>query len=191
MYSRLEAANRWLEWLGLTQRSNLELMRERLAGAMPIGPLDAFAALLEPVKGYERHRSPYGAETPFNHLADAIPPESDAARAFANAVDVYLGSPSADGATALRAMLTAWKRAADDVRPMLGGNSLLLEDAPVADDVATLCRIGLEALGYRSAPAPQGWKQAALSAIKEASQHTANLLIPLAPPVQKLVEATP
>ncbi len=36
MYTRLESTNRWLEWLGLTQRSNLELMRERLAGDMPV-----------------------------------------------------------------------------------------------------------------------------------------------------------
>ena len=76
MYARLDSTDRWLEWLGLTQRSNLELMRERLAGGMPVGPLDAFAAILEPVKGYERHRAPYGASTPFNHLVDAIPPES-------------------------------------------------------------------------------------------------------------------
>ena len=105
MYARLESINRWLEWLGLTERSNLELMRMRLAGNMPVGPLDAFASILEPVKGYERHREPYGALTPFNRLVDAIPPESDAARAFGFAVDAYLAAPSPEAAGALRAWL--------------------------------------------------------------------------------------
>ncbi len=59
MYARLESTNRWLEWLGLTQRSNLELMRQRLAAGAPYQPLDRFASVLEPVKGYARHAEKY------------------------------------------------------------------------------------------------------------------------------------
>lgn len=190
MYARLESADRWLEWLGLTQRSNLELMRERLAGGLPAGPLNAFAAILEPVKGYERHRGPYGTDTPFNRLVDAIPPESDAARSFSVAVDEYLSAPTAPASDALRRTLEDWSKAAEEVRPVLTSNSLLAEDAPVADAVATLCKIGEEALGYASSSAPAGWRQTALELVKDASQHTAGLLIPFAPAIQKLVQAT-
>lgn len=191
MYTRLESTNRWLEWLGLTQRSNLELMRERLAGSMPVGLLNAFAAILEPVKGYERHRGPFGSATPFNHLVDAIPPESDAARVFDTAVDAYLASPNAAAAAQLRATLAAWSKAADQVRPLLASNSLLAEDLPVADQVAKLCSIGEQALDYAGSGAPPGWKQSSLDQIKTASKHTANLLFPFAPQIQKLVEAIP
>ena len=59
MYARLRLVNHWLEWLGLRQQSNLELMRMRLAGAFPVGPLDVFASLLEPVRGYARHSEDY------------------------------------------------------------------------------------------------------------------------------------
>ncbi len=190
MYARLDSTNRWLEWLGLTQRSNLKLMRERLAGNMPVGPLNAFAAILEPVKGYERHRGPYGSATPFNHLVDAIPPESDAARMFGMAVDAYLSSPNVAAAAELRAILAAWSKAAEDVRPLLASNSLLAEDLPVADEVTKLCGISEQALDYASSGSPAGWKQNALDAIKDASRHTANLLLPFAPAVQKLVEVT-
>lgn len=189
MYTRLDAVNRWLEWLGLTQRSNLELMRERLAANSPVEPLDAFASMIEPVKGYERHRSPYGASTPFNHLVDAIPPESDSARVFRDAVDDYLAMPNAAAADALRAQLRAWSRAADEVRPLLQSNSLLAEDLPVADAAQVLCKVGIEALGYVKSPAPSNWKQNTLAAVKDASKHNAALLIPFAAAVQKLVEA--
>jgi hexosaminidase len=190
MYARLESTSRWLEWLGLTHRSNLELMRQRLAGGMPLAPLDAFAALLEPVKGYERHRAPYGASTPFNHLVDAIPPESDSARAFGAAVDTFVVSPSPDAAAALRATLMAWSNTAAAVRPLLQGNSLLAEDAPLADAVEELCRVGQEALDYAGLPAPNGWKQLAAEAIKDASKHNAALLVSFAPAIQELTEAT-
>ncbi|MBV8867768.1 MAG: family 20 glycosylhydrolase, partial [Acidobacteriaceae bacterium] len=95
MYYRLYLTNHWLEWLGLTQRSNLELMRQRLAGAMPYQSLDTFSSILEPVKGYSRNAETYTNTSPLNRLVDAIPPESDAAREFREAVDEYLATPKA------------------------------------------------------------------------------------------------
>ncbi len=190
MYARLESVNRWLEWLGLTQHTNLELMRQRLAGDAAAGPLDAFASMLEPVKGYERHRGPYGASMAFNRLVDAIPPESEASRLFGAAVASYLGAPNQAGAETLRTQLAAWSKDATEVRPLLQSNSLLLEDVPVADMVAALCKIGLEALDYAGSAVPAGWKASALGTIKDTSKHNANLLIPFAPAIQRLVEAT-
>jgi len=191
MYARLGSVNQWLEWLGLKQRSNLELMRQRLAAGMAGAPLDAFASILEPVKGYERHRSGWGATTPFNRLVDAIPPESDTAREFSNWVDQYLTAPSAPAEEALRKSLAGWLENVAAVRPMLEGNSLLLEDLPLADALATLCRRGGEALSYRTEAAPAGWRTQALADVKDASAHRAHLLIAIAPAVQKLVESVP
>jgi len=192
MYRRLAITNRWLEWLGLTQRSNLELMRQRLAGTEAAKPLDTFASVLEPVKGYSRHAENYTSSTPLNRLVDAIPPESDAARDFRNAVDRYLAGakPEAD-AEALRKKLAAWSESAKAVRPMLDRNSLLVEDIPVADSVARLSQAGQEALSSLTSqsPASSDWKQRNLTAIGDAAKPRANLLIPIAPAIQKLVEA--
>jgi hexosaminidase len=192
MYGRLEDVNVWLEWLGLAQRSNLELMLRRLAGAdADINPLKTFASALEPVKGYERHRNHYGASSSFNRLVDAIPPESDISREFRNAVDRYLSAPSPADADRLRKQLAAWSRIAGEVRPTLESNSLLTEDVPVADGLATLCRAGDEALTYASTAAPADWKQRTVAVLKDVNAHHASLLIAIGPAIQKLVDAVP
>jgi hexosaminidase len=120
---------------------------------------------------------------------DAIPPESEAARSFGVTVDKYLAAPNAAAADPVRAQLAAWSKTAADVRPMLVSNSLLIENAPLADAIETLCRIGVEALKYGSEPAPNGWKQRGTDAVRDASKHNAALLIPFAPAIQKLVDS--
>jgi hexosaminidase len=190
MYARLDDVNHWLEWLGLAQRSNLDLMLRRLAGDSA-DRLRLFASVLEPVKGYERHRNHYGASSSFNRLVDATPPESDAAREFSNAVDRYLAAPAPADGDRLHKKLEEWSKVAADIRPVLEGESLLTEDLPVADALMTQCKLGDEALSYGSAPAPTGWKSRAAASLKEADAHHASLLIAIAPAVQKLIDAVP
>jgi hexosaminidase len=192
MYRRLEITNQWLEWLGLKQRTNLELMRERLAGASPVKPLDTFASVLEPVKGYSRHAENYTSFTPLNRLVDSIPPESDAAREFRNAVDGYLAGPKEQADTeALRKKLALWSERTTAVRPTLQTNSLLTEDIPVADSLLRLCQAGQEALSSLGSHnlASLEWKQRSLAAIGDAAKPQANMLIQIALAIQKLVEA--
>ncbi|MGA8029483.1 MAG: family 20 glycosylhydrolase [Bryobacteraceae bacterium] len=194
MYRRLEITNRWLEWLGLTQRSNLELMRQRLAGEMPYQPLDVFASALEPVKGYERHAEKYTNVSPMNRLVDSIAPESDAAREFRNDVDEYLAALKEQrNGEALKRQLTAWSENAAAVRPILQNNSLLKDDLAVADALAALCRAGQEALSYLDSGNAPGsdWKQRSSAAIEDASKRHGDILIPIGAGVEKLVEAAP
>jgi len=146
------------------------------------------ARCAEPVKGYERHRNHYGASSSFNRLVDAIPPESDAARDFGNAVERYLATPNPNEADRLRKQLAGWSKTATDVRPTLESNSLLTEDLPVAESLIAMCRIGDEALSNAKAA---DWKQRTLAAFKDANAHHASLLIAIGPAVQKLVEGVP
>jgi hexosaminidase len=194
MYRRLETANHWLEWLGLTQGANLELMRQRLAGDFPVQPLDLFASLLEPVKGYARHAERYNIFTPFNRLVDAIPPESNAAREFRAAVDRYLALPKDQrNSAALRNQLAAWSANVHQVRPMLQANSLLTENIEAADALAALCRAGQDSLSYLDGGAanlaPADWKQRTQSAVDDASKRKGDILIPISPGIQKLIDA--
>jgi hexosaminidase len=192
MYTRLESVNRWLEWLGLAQRTNLELMLRRLAApTVDIDPLRLFASTLEPVKGYERHRNHYGASSSFNRLVDAIPPESDAAREFRNDVDRYLAAPTPAAAASLHKQLAAWATNATAVRPLLETNSLLTENLPVSDALITLCHTGDEALTYGAGSPPADWKARTAAALKDANAHHAALLIAIGPAIQKLVDAVP
>ena len=195
MYRRLQTTSEWLEWLGMNHRSNLSLMRQRLAGPYPQHPLDVLASLVEPTKGYSRHAQLYGIFSPLNRLSFAIPYESDAAREFRNAVDEYLAVPKdkRNGAS-LRAVMAAWAQAAKEVRPMLENQSMLTENLPVADGVGKLCQAGQEALTYLDGPngAPAGWKKEASASIEPVvNKRIGDLLIQIAPGVQKLVEAVP
>ena len=192
MYRRLEATSEWLEWLGLNHRSNPELMRQRLAGSYPVAPLDTVASLVEPVKGYGRHAQHYGIFSPLNRLSFAIPAESDAAREFRNAVDDYL----ADKRTGeeLQRHLAIWGQAAKDVMPTMTNQSVLSENLPVTEGVQILCQVGQEALGYLrgTAKPPAGWKARAETRIAPyLDKRFGDLLIQIAPGVQKLVAAVP
>lgn len=192
MYRRLDVTNHWLEWIGLTQRSNLELMRQRLAATMPVRPLDTFSSVLEPVKRYVRQGRGYSILTPLNRLVDSIPPESNAAREFRDAVDRYLASGKKQSdADVLRKDLAIWSENTIAVRPILQSNSLLTENIHVADSVAKLCQIAQEALSYLSSGGSVNadWKQRNTAAIADATKPEAEMLIQIAPGVQKLVDA--
>jgi len=195
MYSRLEATSRWLETLDLRHRSALLLMRQRLAGTAPTQPLEIFASILEPVKGYTRHSDKthsYGINTPLNRLVDSIAPESDAAREFRDAVDRYLANGTARKSGAgIEAFLRSWSANVPQVVPVLAANGILLETIPVATTIDEICKTGLEALTALSTgkPADAGWTQAKLASLDEAAKPKADLLIQIVPGVKKLVEA--
>ena len=196
MYARLQPTNYWLEWLGLTQRTNLELMRQRLAGSMDHGPLDRFASILEPVRGYARGAHKYQTNTALNRLVDSLAPESNAAREFRDAVDAYLAkSPNQRTGEELRDHLTRWAEDARNARPIFTANSILIENLTVADAVEQLCQAGLQALQSLDASTASAnardavWKQRTSEAIKEAGERKGDILIQIAPGVEKLVDA--
>jgi hypothetical protein len=57
MYRRLEATSHWLDLQGLQHLSEIRLMQARLAGSFDPAPLAVLASILEPMKGYSRHRT--------------------------------------------------------------------------------------------------------------------------------------
>jgi hexosaminidase len=184
MYHRLDATSHWLDLQGIQHLSEIRLMQARLAGAFDPEPLAMFASVLEPMKGYTRHRvQKFGSLTAFNRLADAIPPESEAARKFNEAVGHIDANPG--DLDYVRARLTEWRANIDPVLPTLKSNALLAEDVDVATAVAELCSIGLEALG----PKPDAARvQAMLAAIDADSKPKAEMLIAIAPGVRMLVQ---
>lgn len=194
MYRRLELVNGWLEWAGGTQKSNLQRMRQRLAGGKAPEQLDVFASVLEPVKNYKRHMSEKpNIFTPFNRLVDAIPPESDEARRFNEAVDTYLSGPRSETAD-LRRMLLRWWENAAAVRPTLERESLLREQLPVDDAVRAACQAGLDALAIQekrgTAPDPK-WKETTQTAVGKMNSPGAAELVQITPGISKLIDAVP
>ena len=183
MYRRLQATSAWLDHQGLKHVAQLRRMQARLAPERP-ALLAQFASALEPVKGYVRHRAKkYTMATPFNRLVDSIAPESDAAREFRDAVDLYV--KTGNGADVLRTSLMEWQRAATQIQPLLRNSSLLQEDVEIATALAEVCGIGLELLNG-GAPNPHQ-----LEVLSEAAKPKADLLIQIVPGVRAMVDNHP
>jgi hexosaminidase len=176
MYRRLEVIDQWLEIQGMQHRQQIRVMQERLVGdSSP--ELAMLASILEPLKGYARHRGKkYGSASAFNRLVDSIAPESEAAREFQNLTN---------GAS-IRARLILWRDNARSIGPKLAANPLLKEDVEAAAAVEELCSMGLEALdGHPDAGRVQGM----LARIDEDSKPEAEMTIAIAPAIRKMVEA--
>jgi len=199
MYARLDFVSARLEWLGLTHRTVMRYMLQRLAG---FASRAAFAALrtladaVEPVKEYTRERTapaePTSA-TPMNRLVDAVPLESDAARRFGELVDQFLSSSCHDAAAEarLRAQLTAWRDNDAILQPLAQRSFLVKEVAANSQDLFALGTAGLAALDAiaKGQPAPDTWKAQQLATLEQVKKPKAQLLMIPAPAVQKLIEA--
>jgi hexosaminidase len=200
MYRRLGSVSLWLEQQGLEHRTQLRVLLQTLAGNRDVTPLEIFASVLEPTKGYKRHDAkPYkelGSQMAFNRVVDAIPPESDAAREFNAGVDRFLTGHSNEDAAAVRKQLAAWRDNLSAVQPILRSSQLLAEQMEVASAIAELCKLGIEAVdalknGTAMAGAQAGALGGGVERIKELGKAKADMLIQIAPGVQRMVEALP
>ncbi len=131
--------------------------------------------------------------TPLNHLVDAIPPESEAARRFAEvAARIAVGTATRADWEHARAMLTEWRGNAQKLAPTLGRSALTAELAPVSATLSRVAGIGLDAMlliesGQHSTPEMAAeWE----SELKAAEAPQAVLILPIVAPVRALVEAT-
>jgi hexosaminidase len=197
MYRRLEEVSWRLGWLELNHESNYPLLLQRLAGSHDISALRTLADVLEPTKDYTRTEvfpQPPVKSTPLHRLADAARPESTVARQFSELVDSYLQSGSKDSAAEeqIRAWLVKWRDNDAKLQPVLDRSFLLAEDKPLSEDLATLAAAGLEALDSlgKNQPLPDAWRAGQLAVVERSMKPRANLLVMVAPPIQKLIAAS-
>lgn len=186
MYRRLAITGRWLDSVGLTDRTAHYYMLERLTGLRPTDTLQTLDSVLEPVKGYAREEArDYSSETPFNRLVDSTPPESSAAREFAKLV----ADPGANQ-EAIRKLLTEWRDNKSELMPLMQSSELLQEDIPLAADVSALAAAGIQALDYIGSgkSAPESWVTDQKALIERGRKPRAELLIMIAPALQTLVD---
>ncbi len=199
MYQRIEAVSVELADLGLTHRSSERRMLRRMAGTTAIAPLLVLADVVEPLKEYAREDEATKAgvvlsrNDALNRLVDAVPPESEAGRQFARAVNHLLAGDLRGGATEteIRASLEVWRDNDAALQPLLQQSSLLKELIPLSHKLAGLSEAGLQALDYRdkSELAPAEWTAAQSAFIEEARKPQADLLLMIAPTVRALVES--
>ncbi|HWX54191.1 MAG TPA: family 20 glycosylhydrolase [Verrucomicrobiae bacterium] len=193
MYTRLNVLSKYLEDLGLRHNAYYWETLQRLSGGKNTQALQTLADVLEPVKGYVRHRNKeYTSATPLDRLVDAVHPESETARVFGGMVDGFLKDPSATKVAGLQHWLTIWHDNGRELGPVVQSNPLLKEIAPLSQNLDDVTAAGLQALGYMNAggSAPAAWREQQLSLLKQAEKPQAEMLNMIVPSVRKLVEAT-
>jgi hexosaminidase len=196
MYERMYVVSRELDWLGLTHNSGYAPMLRRIANSDDASKLKILADVVEPVKGYKREVLAATTPTslaPLNRLVDASRPESETARRFGIAVDEYLaGTNKAQNEIELRRWLTIWRDNDAALQPLVSKSFLLVEVAPLSTQLSALAASGLDSLDYLSHgehPA-DAWKAQQQGLMDQAkTPGHAQVLIMVAPAVQKLVEA--
>ena len=186
MYQRLEVVSRKLEGVGVTHHSSYMPMLTRLAGVRSPETLKILADVVEPIKGYAREGArEYTSLTPYNRLVDAVRPESETARVFAQNVGRL---PTSEDT--VRKQLIGWRDSREELLPVLHHSSLLEEDIPLAEDLSAVARAGLDALNYLDSghPAPKDWVEEQKVLLSLAAKPHAELLLMIVDPVRKLVE---
>jgi len=199
MYVRLDFVSVRLEWLGLTHRTALPHMLQRLAGsASPaeFAALHTLTEVMEPVKDYTREQTAPAvptSSTPLNRVVDAVSLESDAGRRFGELVDQFVASACHDPAAEarLRAQLTSWRDNDAILQPLAQRSFLVKQVIANSQDLSALGTAGLAALDaiVKAQPAPDSWKEQQLALIDQVKKPKAQLLLIPAPAVQKLIEA--
>ena len=196
MYQRLEQVSHRLDFLGLTHNTGYAPMLRRIAGRNATSALQVLADVVEPVKDYTREDTAPAVPTsltPLNRVVDAVRPESDSARQFSNMVNAFLsGKPKPGTETEIRASLTRWRDNQVELQPLAEKSFLVKEVLPLSQNLSTLGTAGLAALDYldHGERAPEQWRSQQLALIEQAKKQQAQLLLMIAPAVQKLIEAS-
>jgi len=196
MYTRMEEISRWLNAYGLTHSSARTLMLQRIAGGEDISALETLVDAVEPVKGYSREAlapSQPTSLTPLNRIVDAAPPESLEARLLSGLVDALVSGKIKPGMEAeLRATFASWRDNDIHFRALAANSALIQEALPLSHDLSALGAAGLEALDYldRGEKSPQPWKSQQLALTQAAIQPRAQLILVVAAPLQKLIQAS-
>ena len=196
MYQRLEEVNRKLDWLGLTHNASYFPMLRRIAGSDDIAGLKALADVVEPVKGYKRgSTSPVEPTSamPLNRLIDAARPESMVARHFSDLVNLLLaGQATPETKQQIRSLLLLWRDNQASLKPLDEQSFLLKEVIPASEALSGLGQVGLQAMDYldRGERPAETLTTQQLAFVRQAEQPQAQLLIMVAPSIEKLVQAS-
>jgi hexosaminidase len=197
MYRRMNAVSYDLQWLGLTHNSARTEMFQRMAGNTDVDALRVLAAVVEPVKDYDRwsdQKGPIDFLAPLTRMIDAVGPESDTALQFSDLVQKFVQSGYKDQAVEaqIRAYLMTWRDNDARLHPLLEQSSLLQEDVPLSQNLSALGVTGLQALDYldKDQAPPDAWKAQQMTAIDQAKARQADMLLMVVAPVQQLVEAS-
>jgi hexosaminidase len=194
MYARLAVVSRELEFYGLNHNSVTWMMLQRMSGESDPKYLAVLASVVQPPLEYQREElMQYITSSPLNRMVDAVPPESETARQFAEVVKrIVEGKASPEERQQARRWLEAWRDNDAKLQPSLPKSEITAELVPLSHDVSQVAGIGLRALDdlENHRPANPDLAASNLQLLKSAEKPEAVLRNMIVPPVEMLVQAT-
>ena len=150
MYRRLEAVSLHLEQVGLTHESNYAMMLRRLANGSEYTAVKTLIDVIEPVKEYARFKQGvnWTSFSPLTGPADVARPDAKVAREFRKMAKAYAANPSAETEAQIRYWLNLWHNNHEQFQRSMEQSPILRQLEPLSADLATISRIGLEALDH-------------------------------------------
>jgi hexosaminidase len=194
MYARLAIVSQKLDCYGLEHRSSALSMIQRMTGESDPRPFKVLAAVVQPPEGYARGElRDYNTSTPLNRLVDAIPPESDAAREFADLARlIAAGKASPEKWQQATSWLALWRDNDATLQPLLTRSDLTEELIPASRTLSEVAALGLQALtDLRNRRIPdKGALDSGLQRLTLAEKPQAVLVNMVVPSVELLVKAS-
>jgi hexosaminidase len=190
MYRRLMMLDDLLEQLGLRHRSyRLEMLKD----LVPVPFQEATMVLAEVLQEEEMfgRMAIYDPRlytfTPLNRMVDAAAPESYQAYRFGQDVNLWLENQDEDARKRLVSALETWAGNHEKLAPAFEGNEFLTEVEGHSRNLSVLAKLGLEALNDPAALRESEPMQEEF--FRAASESQGACILPLAAPVQKLVQS--
>ncbi|MGH8252400.1 MAG: family 20 glycosylhydrolase [Steroidobacteraceae bacterium] len=194
MYERMAIVSQQLVYHGLRPGLVLDDMLQRMTGQADPAALKVLAAVVQPPRNYERQSlREYSDFTPLNRLVDAVPPESETARAFGKLVGrIAAGKGRPDDWEQAQRWLALWRDNDAALQPQLAHSFLTQELAPLSRNLADVARLGLQALDDLRHDRGVGAsdRRRDLDFLQASAQPQAVLLLMVVPAVRSLVLAT-
>ena len=193
MYARMAVESDRLAFYGLTHQSYELPMLKRMIGDSDPHPLAVLGTAVQPPVGYQREElKHFDWHSPLNHLVDAVPPESNTAREFKEAVAAIASGNGSDADwERAKALLTMWRDNDARLQPALKNSDIAAELIPVSQTLAKVSEIGLRALGdlKNNQTAEASIPQSDTETLKAAEKPQAVLRNMVVGPVEMLVQA--
>lgn len=151
MYERLALVSHELDLMGLRNGGVRTDMLVRMSGQADPKALHVLASVVQPPRDYTRESlRPYTQFSPLNHMADAVPAESDTAREFTEMAEhIHAGTATEAEHARVRQWLELWAGNDAVLAPRLGASDLTAELGATSRNVSRAAAIGLLALDRR------------------------------------------
>jgi hexosaminidase len=170
------------------------MLLRQLAGRYDIEPLRVLVNAISPVQGYARLRTlldtgHYTIYSPLTSIADAATADPWTAIRFQGWVKQFSEHPDMELEQKIRDQLNSWQQNNAALNDLISRSPRLQPVQPLANQLAALAQIGLQALDYHDAAGgpPYDWVRNTTTTFVDARHTVAQVNLRVVDPIEQLV----